>query len=886
MYDRANQIVTKGVGMAELTPMMRQYREIKEQHKDCILFYQIGDFYEMFYEDAVICARELEIALTGKYVGQEERAPMSGLPCQNVDSYLCKLIEKGYRVAICDQMEDPKATKGIVKREVIRIVSPGTNLNAPALEEGRNNFLMCLVQAAGVFGIAAVDITTGDFFVTEVKSEGSVINEISKYTPSEIICNQSFLNKREFMMAREQLSITVSNLDAVYFEPDACRNILLRHLFIPTLDSLGLKEGSAGVIAAGAVLLYLYETQKNSLAHLTEITPYTFDNYMVLDSTARRNLELSETLRERHKKGSLLWVLDKTKTAMGARLLRSYMEQPLTETEEINKRLEVIEELNSSVIRRDELRGYLESVYDFERLISRISYKSVGPRDFIAFGTSLAVLPSIKQLISGAGTALLKEIYIELDTLEDICSLIQRAFMEDSPLSPKEGGIIKDGYHEEVDKLRRAKTEGKTWIAELEGKERKKSGIRNLKIKYNRVFGYYLEVTKSNQNLVPDEWIRKQTLSNAERYTTTELKELEEIVVGADDKLLTLEYNLFCQIREGIAREVSRIRQTARAAAQMDVFASLAYVADKNRYVRPDINRAGIIEIKDGRHPVIEQMSPEMEFIPNDICLDKKEKRISILTGPNMAGKSTYMRQCALIVLMAQMGSFIPASSGNISIVDRIFTRIGASDDLAAGQSTFMVEMTEVAEILRYATPNSLIILDEIGRGTSTFDGLGIAWAVVEYIAAQKRMGAKTLFATHYQELTRLEEKVEGVSNYCVAVEEKGEDIIFLRKIIPGGTDKSYGIHVARLAGVPDSVLERAGIIIEKLSQKDGAVRSFSIQKDRKITREAIPGQTEKIIEDLKNLDLNSVTPAEAFLYLTELYQKVNEVKGGSLAAD
>lgn len=894
--------------MAELTPLMQQYVEIKEQYKDCILFYRLGDFYEMFFEDAVTCAKELEITLTGKNLGQDERAPMCGVPYHAVENYLSRLIAKGYRVAICEQVEDPKAAKGIVKREVIRIVTPGTNLNTQTLEEGKNNFLMGIVHTVNAYGIATVDITTGDFFVTEVDTERKLLDEINKYSPSEIICNSTFLvSGVDVSDLKNRLNISISDLEPWYFEEEACTKALMDHFQVASLNGLGLKDYSIGVVASGAVMLYLYETQKNSLSHLTRILPYSTSRYMILDSSTRRNLELVETLREKQKRGSLLWVLDKTKTAMGARLLRSYIEQPLIEKADITDRLDAIEELNDTAITREEIREYLNAVYDLERLISRISYKSAGPRDLIAFKNSLAMIPSIKLLLENSHCTLLQQIESELDPLRDLYDLIEAGIEEEPPITVREGGIIKDGYQEEVDKLRKAKTEGKNWLADLETKERDRTGIKNLKIKFNRVFGYYLEVTNSYQSLVPDNWIRKQTLANAERYTTSELKELEDVILGAEDKLFSLEYELFCNIRDTISLEVQRIQQTAKAVAKIDVFASLAYVSERNRFIRPVINEEGIIDIKDGRHPVVEQMITGDMFVANDTYLNNKEKRISIITGPNMAGKSTYMRQTALIVLMAQIGCYIPAASGNIGIVDRIFTRVGASDDLASGQSTFMVEMTEVANILRNATGNSLLILDEIGRGTSTFDGLGIAWAVVEHIANPKLLGAKTLFATHYHELTELEGKIDSVNNYCIAVKEQGEDIIFLRKIIPGGADKSYGIQVAKLAGVPDGVLKRARDIVEELSLNDIADKAKSMKavtvqeeaaeeayiKEAAVAREKGIRKSKEVenqlslfdfqfsvpsyIDEVRELNLNAMTPMDAMNYLYQLQQKVRE---------
>ena len=808
--------------MAPLTPMMQQYVKTKEQYKDCILFYRLGDFYEMFFDDALTASRELEITLTGKDCGQEERAPMCGIPYHAVDGYLNKLVSKGYKVAICEQMEDPKTAKGLVKREVIRIVTPGTNLSMQALDETKNNYLMCIIYMDDGFGVSIADVSTGDYYVTEVDSDKKLMDEITKFSPAEIIHNDSFcMSGVDLTDIKERMNIAVSALDSWYIDEEQCQERLKRHFKVSMLDGLGLKDYPVGIIAAGALLQYLYETQKNSLVHLTHITPYNSSKYMIIDSSTRRNLELLETLRENQKRGSLLWVLDKTKTAMGARLLRTWIEQPYIDKERIERRLDAIEEINGELINRDEIREYLNPVYDLERLISKISCKTANPRDLIAFKSSLAMIPHIKYLMENYKSAELLDIYEKMDGLEDLCQLIEGAINDDPPIALKDGGIIKDGFNEDIDKYRQAKTEGKQWLSQLETRERENTGIKNLRVKFNKVFGYYLEVTNSYKDMVPESWMRKQTLTNAERYITPELKELEDMILGAEDKLFALEYDLFAMIRDQIAAEVSRIQTTAKALARMDVLASLSLVSERSHYVRPKINTKGVIDIKGGRHPVVEKMSGGQMFIENDTYLDNHTQRISIITGPNMAGKSTYMRQSALIVLMAQMGCFVPADSANIGIVDRIFTRVGASDDLASGQSTFMVEMTEVANILRNATKDSLLILDEIGRGTSTFDGLSIAWAVVEHISNPKLLGAKTLFATHYHELTELEGKLSNVTNYCIAVKEQGDDIIFLRKIVRGGADKSYGIQVAKLAGVPDSVIARAKELVEELVSAD-----------------------------------------------------------------
>ncbi len=879
--------------MAQLTPMMQQYMETKKQYPDCILFYRLGDFYEMFFEDALTVSKELEITLTGKNCGLEERAPMCGVPYHAVDAYLNRLVKKGYKVAICEQMEDPRQVKGIVKREVIRVVTPGTTISTEALDESKNNYLMSVVYIDDVYGISIADITTGDYYVTEVNSLRALFDEIHKFQPSEMICNQAFyVSGVDIEEIRGHYGIAVSSLDSWYFDEETCTRSLKEHFHMVSLNGLGLESYDCGIIAAGSLLLYLLETQKNSLPHLTTLIPYSTARYMLIDTSTRRNLELVETLREKQKRGSLLWVLDKTKTAMGARMLRNYIEQPLIEKREIERRQEAIEEFNQNLITREEIREYLNSIYDLERLIGRISYKTANPRDLIAFQTSLEMLPPIHTLLSDFHGELLKELQEQMDPLEDLAALIKSAITEEPPIVIREGGIIKTGYHEEVDKLRNAKTEGKNWIADLEAKERERTGIKNLKIKYNRVFGYYLEVTNSFQHLVPENYMRKQTLSNAERYITPELKELEDMILGAEDRLVTLEYDLFCAVRDKIADEVVRIRNTAKAVAQLDVFASFSYVAEQNQFVRPKINEKGRIQIKNGRHPVVERMIPNDMFVANDTLLDNHSNRIAIITGPNMAGKSTYMRQTALIVLLAQIGSFVPAESADISICDRIFTRVGASDDLASGQSTFMVEMTEVANILRNATARSLIVLDEIGRGTSTFDGLSIAWAVVEHISNSKLLGAKTLFATHYHELTELEGKLSGVNNYCIAVKEQGDDIDFLRKIIKGGADKSYGIQVAKLAGVPDSVIERAKELLEELSDADIAERAKNIavqekqsepEKKKRKTEEVDLGQIslfdtvkdDAIIQEISEMNLGIFTPIEALNYLYQLQNKI-----------
>ena len=876
--------------MTEYTPMMQHYLKTHEEYKDCILFYRLGDFYEMFFDDAKVVSKELELTLTGKSCGAEERAPMCGIPYHAAETYLTRLVKKGYKVAICEQVEDPKLAKGMVKREVTRVVTPGTTLNAQALDETKNNYIMCIAYIGDHYGISSADITTGDYYVTEVDSERKLLDEVNKYQPTEIICNEAFyISGIDIDDMKNRMGIVIYSLDAWYFSDETAQMTLKEHFKVRDLEGLGLADYDSGVIAAGALLKYLYETQKTTLSNLVAIHPYTTGKFMIIDSSTRRNLELVETLREKQKRGSLLWVLDKTRTAMGARTLRSFVEQPLIERAEIEERYDAIDEFNTNAITREEIREYLNPVYDLERLITRVTYQTANPRDLIAFRNSIHMLPPIKTLMSDFHSPLLKRLYEQLDTLDELYELIERSIAEEPPLTLHDGGILKEGYNEEVDRLRKAKTDGKSWLADLEAKEREKTGIKNLKIKYNKVFGYYLEVTNSFKDLVPDYFTRKQTLANAERFITPELKELEDVILGAEDKLIVLEYELFREVRQKVADEVVRIQKTAKAVAQIDVFASLATVAEQNNYCRPKLNEKGLIDIKDGRHPVVERMIQNEMFVANDTYLDNGSNRVSIITGPNMAGKSTYMRQSALIVLMAQIGSFVPAKSAKIGIVDRIFTRVGASDDLASGQSTFMVEMSEVANILRNATSNSLLILDEIGRGTSTFDGLSIAWAVVEHISNPRLLGAKTLFATHYHELTELEGKLNSVNNYCIAVKEKGDDIVFLRKIVKGGADKSYGIQVAKLAGVPDNVIERAKEIVEELSNNDitEIVQNISAEGSSKRSKPKLDEvdleqislldtmDNDTILNELKELDLSQMTPIEAMNKLYELQNKV-----------
>lgn len=878
--------------MAALTPMMQQYVEVKEKYKDCILFYRIGDFYEMFFEDAITASKVLEITLTGKDCGQEERAPMCGVPYHACDVYLNKLIENGFKVAICEQVEDPKLAKGLVKRDVIRVVTPGTNMSQAILDENTNNYLMSIYLSKDMSGVSVVDITTGEFKTCRISSIAKLADEINKYSPSEIIGNDDFLNAPlDFEYMKDRQKIAISKTPEHYFNQSICEDVISRQLGTNNMAGLGLSDMPESIYSTGALLQYLHETQKNSLEHINKLKIYSIDDYMIIDSSTRRNLELTETLRDKNKKGSLLWVLDKTKTAMGARLLKNYIEQPLIMEDEINNRLDAIEAFNNDVITRDEIREYLNPIYDMERLMTRISLRTANPRDLIAFKSSLKLLPFIKRLVAAFDTTLFKKMYEDLDELTDLYELLESSINEDPPILIREGGIFKDGYLNDIDVLKNAKTDGKTWLADLEAREREKTGIKNLKVKYNKVFGYYFEVTNSFKSLVPEYFIRKQTLANAERYTSKELDELAGTIIGSEDKLTALEYQEYVKLRDRLAGELVRVQKTAHCIAVLDVMASLSYVAVANNYIRPEISTDGVIDIKDGRHPVVEKMTANDMFIANDTYLNNLESRISIITGPNMAGKSTYMRQTALIVLMAQIGSFVPASHAHIGICDRIFTRVGASDDLASGQSTFMVEMSEVANILRNATKNSLLILDEIGRGTSTYDGLSIAWAVVEYISNSELLGAKTLFATHYHELTELEGKLSSVNNYCIAVKEDGDDIVFLRKIIKGGADRSYGIQVAKLAGVPDIVIKRANEICNTLIDadintkiKDIKVRNdFSDSKSKKNNK--ADGQMSlfadfnesAIIQEIRTADLGNMTPMKALLYLNELQERLNK---------
>ena len=869
--------------MAEYSPMMRHYLATKEEYKDCILFYRLGDFYEMFFDDAITASRELELTLTGKDCCQEERAPMCGIPFHAAETYISRLIAKGYKVAICEQTEDPKEAKGIVKREVIRVVTPGTVIESNMLDEKKNNYIMAIYKSGLYFGLAVCDISTGDFLATEIKETNNfpvLLDEISRYAPAEIVVNDMlFASTEEVEKIKERFECYLSRLSNDYYEND-CEKLVQEYRVTDNgrqLEKIDSKK--LAVMAANGLLSYLKDTQKIKLEHINKVHIYNTTKYMALDINTRRNLELTEKMRDKSKKGTLLWVLDKTATSMGGRQLRRWINDPLIDIQEINSRLDAVKELKDNTMLKGDVVDSLKKVYDIERLIGKISYGNANGRDMISLKNSIRQLPNLKNILSKTQSTMLKELYEELDELQDIHELIEKSIVEEPPISVKEGGLIKLGYHEEIDSYKEATTNGKQWIVELEAKEKESTGIKNLKIGYNKVFGYFLEVTKSYLSQVPTYYIRKQTLANAERYITEELKELEEKTLGAQDKLIDLEYKVFQEIRNKIANQIQRIQKAATIVSKLDVLASFATVATDLNYCMPIVDNSGEINIKDGRHPVIEKMLPSGSFIENDTYLNKENDQLSIITGPNMAGKSTYMRQVALITLMAQIGSFVPASYAKIGVVDKIFTRVGASDDLSMGQSTFMVEMMEVAGILKEATQQSLVILDEIGRGTSTYDGLSIAWAVAEYIADKEKCGAKTLFATHYHELTELENRLEGVKNYSIAVKEKGEDIIFLRKIIPGGTDESYGIHVAKLAGVPSEVLKNANSILKGLERKSIVVGKGKEKEDKKVVAGQLDMYNYKLADiahELDKININELTPIDALNILVKLKESAS----------
>ena len=869
--------------MAEYSPMMQHYLATKDQYKDCILFYRLGDFYEMFFDDAITASRELELTLTGKDCGQEERAPMCGIPFHAAEVYISRLIGKGYKVAICEQLEDPKQAKGIVKRDVIRVVTPGTVIESNMLDEKKNNYILSIYKNGLFFGMAVCDISTGDFYATQIKQSNNfakLLDEISRFSPAEVVVNEMlFATAEEVNKVRERFECYITRLENKEFETNYATLSEQYDLVCEGKKIENIDEKALAIIAANGLLCYLKDTQKIQLEHINKIKIYNVEKYMSLDMNTRRNLELTEKMRDKAKKGTLLWVLDRTATSMGGRMLRRWINDPLLDVSQINARLDAVKELKESPMLKGEIIDSLKKVYDIERLIGKISYGNANGRELISLKNSLKQIPELKVILSKTSSNMLQELYHDLDELRDIHDLIEESVVDEPPVSIKEGGLIKLGYNAEVDEYKTATIDGKKWIVELEAKERAATGIKNLKVGYNKVFGYYIEVTKSFLSQVPVSYIRKQTLTGGERYITEELKELEEKTLGAQEKLIDLEYQIFQDIRVQIAKQIQRIQKTANVVSTLDVLASFATVAIDLNYIMPIVDNSGEINIKEGRHPVIEKMLPAGSFIANDTYLNKKEDRLSIITGPNMAGKSTYMRQVALITLMAQIGSFVPASFAKIGVVDKIFTRVGASDDLSMGQSTFMVEMMEVANILKEATANSLVILDEIGRGTSTYDGLSIAWAVAEYIADKEKCGAKTLFATHYHELTELENKLEGVKNYSIAVKEKGEDIIFLRKIVPGGTDESYGIHVAKLAGVPQDVVKSANMILKSLERKSILINKGKEKEDKKMVEGQLDMYNYKLADiahELDKININELTPIDALNTLMRLKESAS----------
>lgn len=868
--------------MAELTPMMQQYLKVKEEYGDAIVFFRLGDFYEMFFDDALTASRELEITLTGRDCGQKERAPMCGVPYHAADTYIAKLISRGYKVAVCEQMEDPSKTKNIVKRDVIRVITPGTILDSNQLDEQKNNYLCSIFKDASGAGLSFADVSTGDLYATEFAGRNflmHVYNEIAKFSPSEIVINAEGAADEAFTgFLKERFTVTVNSIEDSVYEKEESYTALSEQFNVEDLAILGLIENGYPIKSLAGLFCYLRDTQKIELSHITAVNLYSDGQFMELDINTRKNLELCETMHEKTKKGSLLGVLDHTKTAMGARMLRKWLEQPLVSCLPILKRLQGVEELYKDPMLKDGLFDAFKKVHDIERSLAKIVYKTANARDLIALRNSICYIPKIKELLTNCSSSILKEQLEAMDDLEDIRGLIFLSICDDPPFSVREGGMIREGYSEEVDKYRSAINHGKEWIMEIEAEEKEKTGIKNLKTGFNKVFGYYLEVTKSYQDLVPDYFIRKQTLANCERYITEKLKDVENTILSANDKIVQLEYELFEQVRSQIADEIVRIQGTVKAMATVDVLCSLADVAFKNGYCMPQVDMSDTIDIKGGRHPVVEAVQKDTLFVPNDTFLNNGSNLLSIITGPNMAGKSTYMRQTALIVLMAQIGSFVPAEHARIGVVDKIFTRVGASDDISSGRSTFMVEMSEVSYILKNATKKSLLILDEIGRGTSTYDGLSIAWSVIEYIADHKKLGAKTLFATHYHELTGLENSDLGIQNYNIAVKKRGDDIVFLRKIIPGGTDDSYGIEVAKLAGVPKPVIERAKEILKALETENPQKRYTDVPEslEEDLQMNLTSCNFDEIIDMIRGISLDTISPIEALNKLYELKNKVN----------
>ncbi|WP_416176421.1 DNA mismatch repair protein MutS [Clostridium sp.] len=877
-----------------LTPMMRQYLDIKEKYKDCIIFFRLGDFYEMFFEDAKLASKELELALTGRDCGLKERAPMCGIPYHSADTYISKLISNGHKIAICEQLEDPALAKGIVKRGIIKILTPGTYTNASFLEENKNNYIASLYidERKNKFSISFCDVSTGEFNCTDSSLEiSTILNEISKYNPNEILIQEN-IPSNIYNKIDEIFKSSFTKLNNSYFT-DYNFNEILSNQF-NNFDSKNFNEFL--IKCCGSLLKYIIDTQKTSLSHINKLNYYNIVDYLSIDINSRKNLELTENLREKRKKASLLWVIDKTNTAMGGRQLRRWIERPLINKNEINKRLDAVEELINDISNHEDLKNALKNIYDIERLVGKISSKSVNAKELIFLKNSIEKIPDIKSILSKFKSNLLSNMYKNLDELKDIYDIINTAIPDDPPISLKEGNLIKKGYSAEIDELKDIKSNGKKWIANLEQSERNETGIRSLKIGYNKVFGYFIEVTKSNLNLIPDgRYIRKQTLANSERYITPELKEMEDKILKAEDKLINLEYIEFVKVRESIEKQVDRMQNTSKIISELDCLSSLATVALENNYCKPKINSGDKISIVEGRHPVVEKMLESGDFVSNDTYLDNDENQMLLITGPNMAGKSTYMRQTALIVILAQIGSFVPAKSASISICDKIFTRIGASDDLASGKSTFMVEMWEVSNILKNATNKSLVLLDEVGRGTSTYDGLSIAWSVIEYICTNKKIKCKTLFATHYHELTKLEGTIPGVKNYSVSVNELNGEVVFLRKIIPGGADQSYGIEVAKLAGLPNSVIDRAKEILKKLEMKKTGIDVNTIfnsdnnkntvnntnekkRNDSAIQMDITDIEKQNILKEISNINILNMTPMEGFNKLYDIIERVKSI--------
>ncbi len=868
--------------MGELSPMMRQYLEIKEQNKDSLLFFRVGDFYEMFFEDAVTASRELELVLTGKDCGLEERAPMCGVPYHSCEGYIARLIEKGYKVAICEQTEDPASAKGLVRRDVIRVVTPGTVLEDSMLDESRNNYLASIVFEGKNYGLCFVDASTGSLNVTEIKGADTynrVVSELGRFTPKEIITVKGFCDKKDIVsFIKNRIPCCVTVIDEENFDLGAATATVCQQFKVTDVAELGFDAESLSLRALGAAIGYLEKTQMGGMERISTVNLYTDNQYMRVDVTAMRNLELCETMRGKSKRGSLLWVIDKTKTAMGKRLIRRFIEQPLMDVMAIESRYNGVDELCSDTVMCAELREALSGVHDMERLMTRIVYGTAGARELRSLCFTMSLLPAVKKLLKDCRSRIISDAVENIDTLDDLCSLIDKAIVEEPPFSVREGGIIKEGYNSDVDLLRSDMSDGKSIISKIEAEEREKTGIKTLKVRYNKVFGYYIEVTNSFKSMVPDHYIRKQTLTNCERYITEELKTIEARVLGAKEHSVQLEYQIFDGIRKTVAESLSRVQKTADAVALLDVLASFATVSVENNYCRPTLNVTGNLNIASGRHPVVEMLS-SAPFVPNDTVLDQNANRCAIITGPNMAGKSTYMRQVAIIVIMAQIGCFVPALSAEIPITDAVFTRVGASDDLASGQSTFMVEMSEVAHILKNATSKSLLILDEIGRGTSTYDGMSIARAVLEFVSDKKRIGAKTLFATHYHELTALEDQVDGVKNYNIAVKKRGDDITFLRRIVRGGADDSYGVEVAKLSGIPEKVISRAKEILKSLENGEGAGKTSITGDEAQMQMTIELHGAKQLLEELKLTDVNTLTPIECMSVLNDFVKKAKEIQ-------